>query len=208
MRQSGTAFAPDRYTRCFRGLLHRRITGIVDATGDCRDPLGWHGHPFVRLTGMPLAAKDLISGTKSTDRTTMGPRNLHRCSRLTTEDGVVLDWLLKLFVVGTIITVILFDAAAVAVNSIALSGTADEAAAQVSGEIARGSLMSTDAQAVKALAVEIARSSGARVSRAKITFNGILRIRLRRRATTLVLGRIGPLEHLAVATATTRTGTT
>jgi len=138
----------------------------------------------------------------------MGPRNLHRCSRLTTEDGVVLDWLLKLFVVGTIITVILFDAAAVAVNSIALSGTADEAAAQVSGEIARGSLMSTDAQAVKALAVEIARSSGARVSRAKITFNGILRIRLRRRATTLVLGRIGPLEHLAVATATTRTGTT
>jgi len=123
---------------------------------------------------------------------------MHKCSD---ERGVVLDWFLKLAVVGGMLAVILFDFGAIAVNTVGLESTVDELAHSLSVSVADDTLNAVDNAALVEAARPTAQLAGARVVKVTVDIEGRVHIRIRRRADTLLVARIGPLHHWAVATA-------
>lgn len=122
-------------------------------------------------------------------------------SALRNERGVIGDWLIKVALVLAVIGVIVFDIGAIAVNSFGLNSTATDIANEIAP--APGEVLTQ--QSVEREAAELAANAGARV--VKVTFdrpNNRVSIRIRRRADTLVVGRIGPLEDWTRATAEAR----
>jgi hypothetical protein len=119
----------------------------------------------------------------------------------TDERGVVLDWFLKIAVVGGILAAILFDFGAVAVNTVGLESTVDEIAHDLSVSVADDSLNAIDEAALIEAARPTADLVGARVVKVTVDVESRVHVRIRRRADTLLLAHIGPLGHWAVATA-------
>ena len=117
------------------------------------------------------------------------------------ERGVVLDWFLKIAVVGSILVAILFDLGAITVNTVGLESTVDEIAHSLSVSVADDSLNGADAAALIEAVRPTAESAGARVAKVSVDVEGRVNVRIRRRANTLLLAHIGPLSHWAVATA-------
>ncbi len=119
----------------------------------------------------------------------------------TDERGIVLDWFLKVAVVGGILAAILFDFGAIAVNTVGLESTVDEIAHSLSVSVADDSLNAVDEAALVEAARPTAESAGARVTKVSVDVEGRVHVRIRRRADTLLLAHIGPLNHWAAATA-------
>ena len=119
----------------------------------------------------------------------------------TDERGVVLDWFLKIAVVGGILAAILFDFGAIAVNTVSLESTVDEIAHSLSVSVADASLNAVDEAALVEAARPTAKSAGAHVTKVTVDIEGRVHVRIRRRADTLLLAHIGPLSHWAAATA-------
>ena len=117
------------------------------------------------------------------------------------ERGVVMDWFLKLAVVGGMVAVVLFDFGAISVNTVGLESTVDEIAHNISVSVADDSLNTVDEAALVEAARPTAKLAGARVVKVDVDPEGRVHVRLRRRADTLLVSRIGPLRHWATATA-------
>lgn len=130
------------------------------------------------------------------------------------ESGIIVSWLVKLVLLLAVIGVAGFDVGSIVVNNVTLSSSAETVAITISlavDEAPEGSFPDTR---VYDLAVEIVNSetdgvAGAHVVRkgTEIDDEGIVHIRLRRRADTLVTDLIGPLKKYTVATGNGQAGT-
>jgi hypothetical protein len=115
-------------------------------------------------------------------------------------------WLLRVVVGFAVAAVVLYDAGSIVVNFFTLESTADEIAVAVATAITNDELSATDPRAIAEEAKVRASDAGARLVRAKLDTDGVVSIRLRRVADTLVVGRIRPLEDWTKATADARAG--
>jgi hypothetical protein len=130
------------------------------------------------------------------------------------ESGIIVSWLVKIVLLLAVIGVVGFDLGSIVVNNVTLDSSAETVAVSVSlivDEAPAGVLPDTRIYelAVEAVESETEGVTGARVLRkgTEIDDEGIVHIRLRRSADTLLAGRIGPLERYTVATANGQAGT-
>ena len=126
-------------------------------------------------------------------------------SALSNERGVILDWLGKTVLLMALFGVLLFDGASVTVNHLGLASTAEDIAAAVSTDVTGSS--TADPVAVEDQARLLAREAGARLVLAELDAQGVVRVKLRRQAKTLILGRISATEEWTRATASARAAT-
>ena len=139
--------------------------------------------------------------------------------RMRNEDGVVLNWLVKLLIGLAVGGVILFDAGAIAINFFGLDSAADEVANNLATEISTGEVTPSDIQSLGVCGRRVATSPlcqrlksmakehDARIVEASVDLQGELKIRLKRTADTLLVQRIGPIEDWGTATAEGRAST-
>ena len=126
--------------------------------------------------------------------------------------GVILNWLVKLIIGLAIGGVILFDAGAIAVNFFGLDSAANEVANQLATEISSGEISQSEVQSIgvcgnRATATPLcqrikgmAKEHEARIVEVDMSLQGEVKIRLRRKAGTLLVQRIGPIEKWGTAT--------
>ena len=129
------------------------------------------------------------------------------------ERGIIVSWFVKIAVFLAVAGVILYDGGSIVVNQVTLESTATEIATGVSLTVDEGPSVSlfTDEE-VWQLAREVAERdgiTGIRVLRkgTEVDDEGIVYIRLRRKAGTLVAKYIGPLEDFTIATVSGQAGT-
>ncbi|HJR45220.1 MAG TPA: hypothetical protein VJ927_06400 [Actinomycetota bacterium] len=132
------------------------------------------------------------------------------------ERGIVADWLVKIVIGLAIFGVIGYDVGSILVNTFTLDSAADDIAVGVSldiGAASRASQYTPDEvwRLAKArVEDEDEGVEGARVAK-EGTFidpTGVVHIKLRRAASTLIVERIGAIEDWARATADGQAGTT
>ncbi|MGH2787136.1 MAG: hypothetical protein ACRDJV_04390 [Actinomycetota bacterium] len=116
------------------------------------------------------------------------------------ERGIIADWLVKLLAGLAIAGVVIFDVGSVLVNFFTLDSTADDIATEIIHSLTTKEINATQHD-IEAKAEELAYEAEVRLVRAELDPEGVLHIRLRRTASTLVVTRIGPIEDWAVATA-------
>ena len=119
------------------------------------------------------------------------------------ERGLIVGWFGKMLVAFIVVGVTIYDGGSILVNFFTLDSRADEIAVELTTGVAPGSLSLTS---IEPQAREAARASGARLVSVTIEGN-IVHVTLRRQASTLVVGRIGPLEDWTRATADGQAGT-
>ena len=124
---------------------------------------------------------------------------------LSNERGVIIDWLGKTVLMLALFGVLLFDGASVTVNHLGLASTAEDIAAAVSTDVTGSS--TADAATIEDEAKLLAREASARLVVAELDTQGVVHIKLRRQAKTLILGRIGATEEWTRATANARAAT-
>ena len=126
-------------------------------------------------------------------------------SFLADERGFIVVWLGKLLIGFVVVGIVIFDGGSILVNFFTLDSTADEIAIKLTVGVAPGSLRM---ETVEPQARQLASEAGARLVGVTVDPTGNnVRVTLRRRATTLVVGKIGPLEDWARATAEGQAGT-
>lgn len=131
------------------------------------------------------------------------------------ERGIIGDWLVKLAVGMAVFGVIAYDAGSIVVNHFTLDSGANEVARDVSTAVEASSRAGNyaDSEIFELAKAEVNAEEGgvegARVVRAgtHIDEAGIVHIRLRRVADTLIVKRIGAIESWARATADGQAGT-
>lgn len=124
----------------------------------------------------------------------------------TDERGFIVGWLAKLVIGFVLVAIVLFDGGSIFVNFFTLDGTADEIANTVSVSAVTDRNISD--RVLEEEAKELADEAGARlVSFERDRQESLIRLTLRRRAKTLVVGRIGYIEDWARATAEGQAGT-
>ena len=122
--------------------------------------------------------------------------------RFSDERGGIVKWLLTLAIVG----VIIFDAGSIVFNIFSVDSDADD----IANEVATGAGLNatTNAIALKKEAELLAESKDARLVKFAVGTDGVIRLTLKRKADTLVVGRIDAISDWARATgegtATTR----
>lgn len=122
------------------------------------------------------------------------------------ERGIIGDWLAKTLIAFVVVGVVLFDAGSILVNFFTLDNSADSIAVAVSTSIAGG--RNVPDQVHEDEARELAREEGARLVGFEIDQQErVVRVALRRRASTLVVERIGWISDWARATAEGQAGT-
>lgn len=119
---------------------------------------------------------------------------------------MITGWLIKLLIGFAITAVVIFDGGSILVNFFTLDSTADDIAIAVSTDIAGGT--SPNAQLLEDRAEELARGSDARLIDFSIDQDQVVHVTIRRRASTLVVGKIGWIKDWARATAEGRAGRT
>lgn len=132
------------------------------------------------------------------------------------ERGIIANWLVKIVIGMAVIGVIGYDAGSILVNHFTLDSGANDVAIAVSTTVATASNARnfTPHEIYQMAKAEVESEDGgvegARVVRSgtEIDMDGVVRIRLRRVADTLIVKRIGPLRRWARATATGQSGTT
>lgn len=148
-----------------------------------------------------------------------GPSETPRDNRrmvIKDERGIVADWLVKLVIGFAIFGVIAFDAGSILVNYFTLDSAANDVAIAVSTTVGTSSAARnfTDSEIYELAKAEVEAVDGgvanAKVLRigTQIDDTGVVHIRLRRVADTLIVKRIGAIEKWARATADGQAGTT
>ena len=130
------------------------------------------------------------------------------------ESGIIINWLVKVGVFLAVLGVIGFDAGSIVVNTVTLSSSAEDVAIAVSLKVDSSTTFSTfsDIQvynmAVDEVNDESSGVAGAKVLRkgTEIDEEGVVQVRLRRRANTLIAKYIGPLKKYTVGTGTGQAG--
>ena len=132
------------------------------------------------------------------------------------ERGIVADWLIKIVIGLAVFGVIAYDAGSILVNHFTLDSSAEDVAIAVSTDIGPASQANQytpdEVWRLAKARVEDEEEgvSGARVAKEGTFIDqaGIVYIRLRRTADTLIVRRIGAIEDWARATADGQAGTT
>ena len=119
---------------------------------------------------------------------------------------MISGWLVRLLVVFALVAVLLVDTGAVVVNFFALDSKADEVAVSLATSITNDELPRNNPQALEDAAKTLAGEADARLLKVEIDEGGVVSVRLRRMADTLVLGRIAALKSWMTATADARAG--
>ncbi|MEA2498298.1 MAG: hypothetical protein QOH26_703 [Actinomycetota bacterium] len=114
--------------------------------------------------------------------------------RLSDERGGIVKWLLTLVILG----VVLFDAGAIVFNIFSVDSDADDIAIEVS-KLAEFDAVSNQV-ALKAEAKRLAEEKDAKLIKFAVGTDGIIRLTLKRKADTLVVGRIDAISDWARAT--------
>lgn len=132
------------------------------------------------------------------------------------ERGVVTGWFVRVFLGLAIAGVILFDAAALVVNFFGLDSAADEMAIALSIEVDNRptrSVLNCDVKNVSVSgppfcseAHRLAQEIKATLLEASVDQEGIVRVRLRRTAETVLVRRLGFLKKYGVARAQGQAG--
>jgi hypothetical protein len=122
------------------------------------------------------------------------------------ERGVIATWMARIVVWFAIVAVLLFDAGAIVVNYVGLESTTRDVANTLARDIvdARRSPNPTE---LTASARALTRAAGARLVDVSIDPEGILHVRTKRPANTLVVSRIEAFERWGEATATAHAST-
>lgn len=121
------------------------------------------------------------------------------------ERGLIASWLGRVVVGLALFGVALFDSGAIAWNYFALDSAADDIAAALSTEITDRSLKGP--AAIEAEARALAADAGAKLVEARLEPAGVLYVRLKREAKTIVVSRVEPARRWGVARAEGRAGT-
>lgn len=116
---------------------------------------------------------------------------------------MIAGWLVKLALGFLFVAVVIFDGGSILVNYFTLDSTADEIAVQLTTNVAPGTIQ---AETLQPQAAELAAASGARLVGLRVEGN-IVYVTLRRRADTLVVGRVDPIADWARATTEGQAGT-
>jgi hypothetical protein len=134
--------------------------------------------------------------------------------RTTDESGVILSWFLRVGLLLLVIGVVGFDVGSMVVNNVTLSTAAEDVAVAVSITVSESTSTTFPDQQIYDLAVAVVKDEAAGVAGAKVLRKGtkvdeagVVHIRLRRRADTLVTRLIGPLKKYTVATVSGQAGT-
>lgn len=114
------------------------------------------------------------------------------------ERGVIVSWLIKIILGIAVLGVVLFDAGSIAANFFSVDSVADDVAVKVSTLIGTDDL--ANSREIEMKARQLARDADARLLSVKVK-DGEVIVRVRRKATTIVVSRIGAIEDWAVATA-------
>lgn len=130
--------------------------------------------------------------------------------------GIVADWLVKLVIGFVVFGVIIFDSGSILVNYFTLDSSAEEVAQDISLTVLNsgGPANFTDEEIFELAKTHVQHEEdgveGARVLRMGTTIDeiGVVHVRLRRTADTLIVKRIGAIEKWARATADGQAGTT
>jgi hypothetical protein len=115
------------------------------------------------------------------------------------ERGVVVSWIIKLLLGLAVFGAILFDAGSITTNYFGLQTTADEIAATMSTIERSGEAFNQ--RILEEGAAALAEEANAKLVSAEIDSQGIIRIRLKRKAGTLIVGNVGPIKSWGRATA-------
>ena len=126
-------------------------------------------------------------------------------SRIKDERGIVVSWIVKLLLGLAVFGAMLFDAGSITTNYFGLQTTADEIAATMStlersGEAFNQRILEENAAA-------LAREANAKLVSAELDSQGVIHIRLRRRARTLIVSNIGAIKDWGRATAAGKAST-
>lgn len=123
---------------------------------------------------------------------------------VTDQRGVVLDWLAKMLLVLAVLSVVVFDAGSIITNYVTLDSTANDIAIAVFPSMSTGEAMTQTE--MNARAKQMAREAGAKLLRVRVDQQGVVHIRIRRVAKTLLVGKISATKHWARAIANGRSG--
>ncbi len=121
------------------------------------------------------------------------------------ERGVIIDWFIKIVVALALLAVVAYDGGSIVVNYFGADNVAEEIATTISTEIAGGTDMNN--VQIEARARDLAKERDTRLIEATIDADGVLNIKVRKKADTLVIGRISALEDWAKATGEARATT-
>jgi hypothetical protein len=116
------------------------------------------------------------------------------------ESGLIVSWILRLFLVFAAFGVVAYDAGSILVNHFTLDSRAGEIALELSSDTVVEPDFFNPTEA-RRTARKLARESDARLVGFEIERDGTVTVRLRREATTLIVGRISAIEDWARATA-------
>jgi hypothetical protein len=120
--------------------------------------------------------------------------------------GIIASWLVRLTIGFVIAGVVIYDAGSMLVNFFTLDTTAEDIAIEISTEVISSSRPALQERELKLRAKELAKESSARLRDFSVDDQGVVFVQLRRRADTLVVGRIGPIKDWARATADGQAG--
>ena len=130
------------------------------------------------------------------------------------ERGVIISWFVKIAVFMSVLVVVLYDVGSIVVNEVSLDSTADEIAIAVSLSVDEGGASVTlftddEIWRLARAAAEEDNITGVKILKkgTEVDDEGIVHIRLRRRASTLVTKHISPLKKYTVATGDGQAGT-
>lgn len=115
------------------------------------------------------------------------------------ERGIIVGWLAKLIIGFVIVGILIFDGGAILINFFTLDSTADDIARELTTETISQSF--TSQANLEIAAREHAKAARARLVSVSVDESKRIHVVLRRRATTLVVGRIEPIKNWARATA-------
>lgn len=115
------------------------------------------------------------------------------------EHGLILGWLGKLVLGFIVVAIAIFDGGAILINFFTLDSTADEIAIKLTTDTLGRSF--TSQATLESEARALAKEAGARLVSVSVDNSKRIHLVLRRRATTLVVGRIPPIADWARATA-------
>lgn len=123
------------------------------------------------------------------------------------ERGVIVSWLAKLVAGFAVAGVLLFDAGAVVVNFFTLDSAARDLSNALTTDVSAGATLTLQQLEQEARAYLDDHAPDARLVRVTLDAQGrTVGVRLRRRAKTLILGRIGWTRRWTRATADSTSG--
>ena len=123
------------------------------------------------------------------------------------ERGVIASWFARIAITTAVVGVILFDAGSIAVNFFGLDSTADDIAVSVSN-VERGLSEGATAATLEGEARALAKEADARLVEFEYSeVDNLITLTIKRKADTIIVGRIGFLEDWGKATAESQAST-